>query len=113
MPSFDALYRLLADRVERLIIYCRYFKFDKVRLRDVLPNMIPSWFAMYFVVAFSSCLDVAAIQTELGRQLDFNHELCTVGISNFVSGPVTPALPRFLVFGLLYIVAAGKFSFVV
>jgi SulP family sulfate permease len=41
---------------------------------------------MVFVVAFSSCLDVAAVQIELGRQLDFNHELKTVGWSNILSG---------------------------
>ena len=39
-----------------------------------------------FIVAFSSCLDVAAVQIELGRQLDFNHELKTVGWSNILSG---------------------------
>lgn len=41
---------------------------------------------MYFVVAFSSSLDVAAIQMELGRNLDFNHELKTVGLCNLISG---------------------------
>jgi len=41
---------------------------------------------MYFIVAFSSSLDVAAIQMELGRSLDFNHELITVGWSNVISG---------------------------
>jgi SulP family sulfate permease len=41
---------------------------------------------MFFVVAFSSSLDVAAIQMELGRPLDYNHELKTVGFSNFISG---------------------------
>eukprot|EP00048_Salpingoeca_helianthica_P005435 m.87854 g.87854 ORF g.87854 m.87854 type:complete len:936 (+) comp13596_c0_seq1:303-3110(+) len=51
-----------------------------------LPAQIPTWFAMFFVVAFSSCLDVAAIQMELGRPLDYNHELRTVGLSNLISG---------------------------
>ncbi len=51
-----------------------------------IPSQIPTWFAMFFVVAFSSCLDVAAIQMELGRPLDYNHELRTVGISNLLSG---------------------------
>lgn len=32
-------------------------------------------FGMYTVVAFSSSLDVAAIQMDMGKQLDFNHEL--------------------------------------
>ena len=47
-----------------------------------MPPQIPTWIGMYFVVAFSSCLDVAAIQMDLGEQLDFNRELTTVGISN-------------------------------
>ena len=41
---------------------------------------------MYFVVAFSSSLDVAAVETALGKPLDHNHELQTVGISNLLSG---------------------------
>lgn len=61
------------------------FKFDRVHWH-VIPNLLPTWLAMYFVVAFSSCLDVAAIQMELGRPLDFNHELKTVGVSNILSG---------------------------
>lgn len=51
-----------------------------------MPAQIPTWIAMYFVVAFSSSLDVAAIQMELGKPLNFNHELQTVGISNICSG---------------------------
>lgn len=61
------------------------FKFSRVHWH-VVPSVLPTWLAMYFVVAFSSCLDVAAIQMELGRPLDFNHELKTVGISNLASG---------------------------
>jgi SulP family sulfate permease len=38
------------------------------------------------VVAFSSSLDVAAIEMELGLPLDYNRELQTVGISNLFSG---------------------------
>eukprot|EP00040_Diaphanoeca_grandis_P019374 m.102250 g.102250 ORF g.102250 m.102250 type:complete len:981 (-) comp27395_c0_seq2:91-3033(-) len=53
---------------------------------EAIPPQIGTWFAMYFVVAFSSSLDVAAIQMELGRPLDFNYELQTVGFSNFLSG---------------------------
>ena len=47
---------------------------------------------MYFVVAFSSCLDialctyVAAIQMEIGKVLDFDHEIKTVGMANLLSG---------------------------
>eukprot|EP00055_Hartaetosiga_balthica_P012536 m.61143 g.61143 ORF g.61143 m.61143 type:complete len:1064 (-) comp7982_c0_seq1:318-3509(-) len=62
-----------------------HFEFKKVQWGAV-PRQIPTWLAMYFVVAFSSSLDVAAIQMELGKALDFNHELLTVGISNLVSG---------------------------
>lgn len=51
-----------------------------------VDKLIPTWIAMYFVVAFSSSLDVAAIEMALGTSLDHNHELQTVGISNFVSG---------------------------
>ena len=53
---------------------------------DVLPSLLPTWLAMYTVVAFSSSLDVAAIQMDMGKQLDFNHELITVGLSNAASG---------------------------
>lgn len=45
-----------------------------------------SWLAMVVVVAFSSSLDVAAIEMEVGKPLDYNHELMTVGVSNIVSG---------------------------
>uniref|UniRef100_K3W503 SLC26A/SulP transporter domain-containing protein n=1 Tax=Globisporangium ultimum (strain ATCC 200006 / CBS 805.95 / DAOM BR144) TaxID=431595 RepID=K3W503_GLOUD len=51
-----------------------------------VSKLVPAWIAMYFVVAFSSSLDVAAIEMALGTPLDHNHELQTVGISNFVSG---------------------------
>ena len=63
----------------------RLFNFSIVRW-SVMPEMFPTWFAMYVVVAFSSSLDVAAIQMDMGKQLDFNHELITVGISNLLSG---------------------------
>ena len=35
--------------------------------------------ALFLVVAFGSCLDVAAIQADTPGQLDYNHELQTVG----------------------------------
>ena len=41
---------------------------------------------MVVVVAFSSSLDVAAIEMEIGRPLDYDHELKTVGMSNAISG---------------------------
>ena len=36
--------------------------------------------------SFSSSLDVAAIEMEIGHPLDYDHELKTVGISNAISG---------------------------
>eukprot|EP00051_Salpingoeca_urceolata_P019365 m.281611 g.281611 ORF g.281611 m.281611 type:complete len:1038 (-) comp19404_c0_seq9:16-3129(-) len=62
-----------------------HFEFAKVHW-SACAQQIPTWIAMYIVVTFSSCLDVAAIQMELGKPLDFNHELQTVGISNLCSG---------------------------
>lgn len=52
----------------------------------VVPTQIASWAAMVVVVAFSSCLDVAAIEMEVQKPLNYNHELKTVGLSNVVSG---------------------------
>lgn len=40
-------------------------------------QVAPNLFAMIVVVAFSSCLDVAAIEMEMGTPLDFNGELQT------------------------------------
>lgn len=51
-----------------------------------MPSQTFTWLGMYFVVAFSSSLDVAAIEMNLGTQLNYNYELCTVGWSNLVSG---------------------------
>jgi MFS superfamily sulfate permease-like transporter/CRP-like cAMP-binding protein len=53
---------------------------------SALPRQFVRWFAMLLVVAFSSSLDVAAIEMELGIPLDYNKELETVGISNLSSG---------------------------
>ena len=44
------------------------------------------WLGMVLVVAFSSSLDVAAIEMELGLPLDYNKELAMVGVSNVLSG---------------------------
>jgi CRP-like cAMP-binding protein/anti-anti-sigma regulatory factor len=41
---------------------------------------------MVFVVSFASCLDVAAISIDMGKALDTNRELATVGICNLMSG---------------------------
>ncbi|KAF0700584.1 Aste57867_8920 [Aphanomyces stellatus] len=53
---------------------------------EFLLDQVPTWIAMYFVVAFSSSLDVAAIEMALHKPLDHNAELQTVGWSNLVSG---------------------------
>ena len=51
-----------------------------------LPKQFFRWVGMFVVVAFSSSLDVAAIEMQLKKPLDYNHELQTVGISNVMSG---------------------------
>ena len=54
---------------------------------SALSAQIGTWIGMFFVVAFGSSLDVAAVQMEVKeRQLDYNHELRTVGLSNLFSG---------------------------
>lgn len=58
---------------------------DKVAWR-VLPSQAPTVTAMIAVVALSSSLDIAAIEIELKRPMDFDHELRTVGLSNLISG---------------------------
>ncbi|KAK9845864.1 hypothetical protein WJX81_004564 [Elliptochloris bilobata] len=45
----------------------------------------PKIIALFFICAFGSSLDVAAIQGEWPEPLDFNHELQTVGLSNIVT----------------------------
>ena len=62
-----------------------YLRFDKM-VWSVLPPQIPTLIGMTFVVALSSSLDVAAIELELKRPLDYNFELSTVGLSNCLSG---------------------------
>lgn len=62
-----------------------FYDFSRINFSH-LTRQIPTWIAMYFVVAFSSSLDVAAVETALGKPLDHNHELQTVGISNLLSG---------------------------
>ena len=53
---------------------------------SLMPGQLATWVSMVFVVSFSSCLDVVAISMDMGKELDINHELCTVGLSNVVSG---------------------------
>lgn len=52
----------------------------------MLPQQFLRLISMFLVVAFSSSLDVAAIEMEMGLPLDYNRELNTVGIANVFSG---------------------------
>mmetsp|Transcript_43759 Transcript_43759/g.133163 ORF Transcript_43759/g.133163 Transcript_43759/m.133163 type:complete len:737 (-) Transcript_43759:275-2485(-) len=67
-----------------------YHTWDYLRPTKVVWSALPpqslTVLSMIFVVALSSSLDVAAIELELGRPLDYNRELRTVGISNAISG---------------------------
>lgn len=51
-----------------------------------MPHMIPKVVGLVCVVCFGSVLDIAAIQTEQPKPLDFDEELRTVGLSNVASG---------------------------
>lgn len=62
-----------------------FLKFDKVDW-SALPKLVLTEIGMLFVVALSSSLDVAAIELELDRPLDYNHELKMIGLSNIFSG---------------------------
>lgn len=62
-----------------------FIRIDKV-VWSVLPSQALTLLAMISVVALSSSLDIAAIEIELKRPLDYNHELRTVGWSNVISG---------------------------
>jgi len=48
---------------------------DKVAMLRQTPKLL----ALFFVVAFGSSLDVAAIQAGVPDTLDYNHELVVVG----------------------------------
>jgi SulP family sulfate permease len=53
---------------------------------SALPKLIPTWLAMVAIVAFSSSLDVAAIELDMGTSIDYDQELQLVGVSNVISG---------------------------
>ncbi|ETK74202.1 hypothetical protein F441_19346 [Phytophthora nicotianae CJ01A1] len=61
------------------------FDFSQMHWNE-LPKQFGTWVGMVFIVAFGSCLDIAAIELDMDRKLDFNQELNTVGWSNVVSG---------------------------
>lgn len=58
----------------------------KIHIQDIWMQQFPTWLAMTIVVAFSACLDIAAIEMDMKKPLRINSELTLVGISNFVSG---------------------------
>lgn len=62
-----------------------YIQIDKVAW-GALPQLWLTWTGMLFVVALSSSLDVAAIELEIKKPLDYNRELRVVGLSNLLSG---------------------------
>lgn len=62
-----------------------FFQLDLVDW-SILPSLTFSEISMIVVVALSSSLDVAAIEIELKRPLDYDRELKTVGLSNLISG---------------------------
>lgn len=49
-----------------------------------LAAQLPTLAAMFFVCAFGSCLDVAAIQADMEEPIDFDAELSTAGASHDV-----------------------------
>ncbi|CAN0578772.1 unnamed protein product, partial [Ectocarpus sp. 12 AP-2014] len=54
-----------------------YFSFADIHW-GAFARVVPNLLAMIVVVAFSSCLDIAAIEMEMARPLDFDGELQTV-----------------------------------
>ena len=61
----------------------RLYNIQSLTLKGIyLPAMwvqIPKLLGLFFVVAFGSSLDIAAIQAEMPTPLDFDSELKTVG----------------------------------
>jgi len=51
-------------------------------------HQVPNVLALFFVVAFGSCMDVAAIQAECPFELNFDNELGLIGLSNALTGVV-------------------------
>lgn len=62
-----------------------FLQFDKV-IWSALPPQIGTLLGMIFVVSISSSLDVAAIELDMRKPLDYNKELSMVGVSNVISG---------------------------
>lgn len=62
-----------------------YIKFDKV-VWSALPGQTLTVLSMIVVVALSSSLDIAAIDLEVPKPLEYNYELRMIGLSNIISG---------------------------
>lgn len=78
-PTWSAL----AQERENFWELYRLFNLQHLReggfdFRD-FARQLPKILALFLVVAFGSSLDVAAIQADTPGQLDYNHELKTVG----------------------------------
>ncbi|KAL4419479.1 hypothetical protein ABPG77_008281 [Micractinium sp. CCAP 211/92] len=52
---------------------------------SALPSQLPKLAALFFIVAFGSSMDIAAIQADSAQDLDYNSELVTVGVSNLLT----------------------------
>ncbi len=51
-----------------------------------MPSQFLTVLSMILVVALSSSLDIAAIDLEVPKPLEYNYELRMIGLSNFISG---------------------------
>ena len=54
----------------------------------MLPSQLMRALGLFVIVTFGSSLDIAAIEAGVGRELDYNRELCTVGFANVLAGAV-------------------------
>lgn len=53
---------------------------------DLIPTHMKTIIPLFLLVAFGSSLDIAAIQQEYTKEIDFNRELGTVGFQNVIAG---------------------------
>ena len=65
---------------EIALAYCFNLAQILVCQTECVTGILAQVVALFFVCAFGSSLDVAAIQAESPEPLDFNHELQTVGV---------------------------------
>ncbi|KAI7843279.1 hypothetical protein COHA_003111 [Chlorella ohadii] len=50
-----------------------------------LPGQLYKLLTLFFIVAFGSSMDIAAIQADASHELDFNSELMNIGVSNLAT----------------------------